>query len=77
MRVIIILGKNKNTHLMLELPDKKTREIKKLLKTQRWQEAISSVMAMGKSVKKLTAEELVRTTSDLILTNKNAYWNLL
>ena len=79
MRVIVILGKKnkKKTHLMLELPDKKIMEIKKLLSSRKWQEAISSVMTMGNSIKELTAEDLVQTTSDLILTNSNAYWNLL
>ena len=79
MRVIVILGKKnkKKTHLMLDVPDKKTIEIKELLNTLKLPEAISRVMSMGKSVKKLTGEELVRTTSDLILTNTNAYWNLL
>ena len=79
MRVIVILGKKnkKKTHLMLELPEGKTIEVKKLLNTCKWPEAISSIMSMGKSIKKLTEEELVHATSDLILTNTNAYWNLL
>ncbi len=79
MRVIVILEKKnkKKIHLVLELPDRKIMKIKKLLNTCKWQEAISSVISMGKSIEKLTPEELVHATSDLILTNTNAYWNLL
>jgi len=79
MKVIVILGRKnkKKIHLILELPDRKIRKIKKLLNTCRWQEAISSVISMGKSIEKLTAEDLVHATSDLILTNTNAYWNFV
>ena len=79
MRVIVILGKKnkKKTHLMLELPEGKTIEVKKLLNTCKWPEAISSIISMGKSVKKLTEEELTQATSDLILTSTIAYWNLV
>ncbi|UCD55124.1 MAG: hypothetical protein JSV93_06350 [Candidatus Omnitrophota bacterium] len=77
MRVIIILGKkNEKRHFMFELPDKKAKEIKKLLNTRKRPEVISNIMSMGKFVKKLTPEELAHVASDLILTDTSAHWNL-
>ena len=80
MRVIVVVGKRneKKTRLMLELLDKKTiNEVKKLINAWRCPEAISNIIAKGKFIKELTEKEITQAASDLILTDTNAYWNLL
>jgi hypothetical protein len=79
MRIIVILGEKtaKKTHVMLELPDKKMIEVKELLKTLKLPDALAKIATMGETIKKLTEEELVHTASDLILTDRSIYWNLL
>ncbi len=78
MRVILSVGNRKKTYLMLELPDKTTRKkIKLLLDRRKWQEAVSLITVKGKLIKHLTKKDIAHTSSDLILTNSNAYWSLL
>ena len=80
MRVIVVVGKRneKKTRLMLELLDKKTIDkVKKLINAWKCSEAISNIIAKGKFIKELTEKEITQAASDLILTDTNAYWNLL
>ena len=80
MKVIIIVGKKnqKKTRLMLELLDKKTiDEVKRLINNLKCPEAISNIITKGRYIKRLTDKEIAHAASDLILTDTNAYWNLL
>ena len=80
MKVIIVVGKksHEKTRLMLELVDKKTiDEVKRLVNNLKCPEAISKIIAKGKYIKEVTDKEIAHLASDLILTDTNAYWNLL
>jgi len=80
MKIIVIVGKEntKKTRLMLELPNKKLiKEIKTLISTWRYSEAISNIIRKGRLIKELAEEEINHAGSDLILTETAAYWNLL
>ena len=80
MKVMITIGEKREnkTHLAVELMDKTTIErVKTLISTRRYPEAISTILAKGKSIKELAEKELAQVTSDLMLTDASAYWNLL
>ena len=80
MKVIIIVGKKnqRKTRLMLELLDKKTIDkVKRLVNALKCREAISNIIAKGKYIKEVTDKEIAHVASDLILTDTNAYWDLL
>ncbi|OGW76098.1 MAG: hypothetical protein A2Z72_01920 [Omnitrophica bacterium RBG_13_46_9] len=80
MKVIVTIGKkdNRKTHLMLEILDKTAiEEIKRLIRSWKCREALSNIISKGRFVKELTEKEITQVASDLILTDTNAYWNLL
>jgi len=80
MKVIIVVGKKnqKKARLMLELLDRKTiDEVKGLINALKCPEAISNIIAKGKYIKEVTDREIAHVAVDLILTDTNAYWNLL
>ncbi|MBN1353640.1 MAG: hypothetical protein JW994_03095 [Candidatus Omnitrophica bacterium] len=80
MRIIIILNKKKRgkSHLMLELLNRDAiEETKSIINAIRCPEVISKIIAKAKSSKELTEEEAANVVSDLILTETNAYWNLV
>ena len=56
---------------------KTINEVKHLISNLKCPEAISSIIAKGKYIKQLTDKEIAHVASDLILTDTNAYWNLL
>ena len=80
MKVIVITGKKngKKARLMLELMDRNAiKHIKKLISAWKCTEAISKILSKGTFIKELTATEATFASSELILTDTNAYWNLL
>ncbi|NQU94848.1 MAG: hypothetical protein HQ549_01275 [Candidatus Omnitrophica bacterium] len=80
MKIIIITGRKSHnkTRLMVELFNKKAiGEIESLIHAFKCREAMSNVISKGNFIKELTENETIQTTSDLILTETNAYWNLL
>jgi len=80
MEVIVITGKKDagEARLMLRLPDRKAvRKIRRLVSGNKYREAISSAINGGKFLRELTEREVSEVPSDLILTDNNAYWNLL
>ena len=80
MRVVVIMGKKgvKKTRLMLELLDKKTiKEVRKLIGNWKCSKAISDIVSKGKIIRELKENDVAIERSDLILTDTNAYWNLV
>ena len=77
MKVLIVVKRDPDRGLLIDLPSKKfIRAVKGLIDNKRHADAIVSAIAGGRIEKEVGHYEFPRTNADLVLSETSARWDL-
>lgn len=78
MKILLKVQKSPAQFFLVGLSNKKMiARIKGLVKQGKYSKAMLTVLAEGDSFQKITEQNIPQIHADIILTNKNAHWNLI
>ncbi|MFC1480042.1 hypothetical protein ACFL5Y_01185 [Candidatus Omnitrophota bacterium] len=78
MKILIRIHNSPEQRFLVSLTSQNLiDEVSKLVNKGKYSKAVVTTLSKGKFIKELAENELPRIDSDLILTEKNAHWDLL